>query len=464
MSNNISWEDLVDSEKNNPKKTPNQGTDKSDSLHDEIREMIQFIPPDIESHITHLIGAFIYQKLDKDGFAIFDGWYKTSSNYLGTEDARAEFNSDSEIKSTIDKETILQLSIKYGNTATQHTPGKPISPSIFEDFSLTGKSDTLKSQLTDEIDVLNQLATLGKLHYFFGAPNTGKTLLIISLLLQSIHAKRIKASNVFYFNLDDALNDLVTKVEIFEELGVHVIADGQEGFNASNFIQLLNKIIDDDQAHGVIIVLDTLKKFVDVMNKSHVREWNKILRRFTGKGGTIIALAHVNKHANKSGKSIYAGVADLVDDCDISFVINKVSTDDKTQIATVEFENIKRRGNVASQVAFSYSVDPKISYEERLASVELVDQERLHKIKIAESINSDKELIEVTTTCITEGINTKMRLRNAISERTGISHRKALQLIEKYVGANIDKHKWCYTVHEHNKHVYQLLTGAYDEK
>ena len=487
MSKHFTWDDLVDTDKNNPNKTQKQVTDKSDSHHDEIRELISQISPDARSHIPNVIGVYMQQQLGSKGLPIFIDWYKNSSSFPGIERVKKEYASYAEMKHSVDKAMIQKLINESGNAVTPHTDeqtecleksnsyvteeAEPADdtdnirqPIVFDKNSLTGKSDTLKTQLLDQVDVIQQLAILGNLHYFFGAPNTGKTLLIIALLLESIQSGRIKASNVFYFNLDDPFNDLVKKVEIFEELGVHIIADGHEGFNVSKFTQMINEIIRRDQARGIILILDTLKKFVDVMNKSQVREWNTTLRRFTVKGGTVIALAHVNKNVNKSGKSIPAGVADLVDDCDAAYIIDKVNTDNKTQLATVEFENIKRRGNIASQVAFSYSVDPTIGYEERLASVERVDLENLIKIKEAELLRTDADLIAVAINCIEEGINTKMRLRDMINERTGISKRKAVQLIEKYEGTDPDKHEWSFTMHEHGRKVYSLLTGDTDDK
>jgi len=487
MSKPFTWDDLVEADKNNPNKKQKQVTVSSDSVQEDIRELINQLSPNAGSHVPDVVGVYIHQQLGNEGFTIFDNWYKNDSNYPGTDKSQEGYATYAEMKHSVDKVSIQKLINDIGSTATTHTDEQTehleksdsdvteesesadvsdnTRPSIiFDGISLTGKSDTLKRQLSDQVDVIHQLAILGNLHYFFGAPNTGKTLLTISLLLESIQSGRIKASNVFYFNLDDPFHDLVKKVEIFEELGVHIIADGHEGFNVSNFTQMLNEIIRRDQAHKIILVLDTLKKFVDVMNKSQVREWNKTLRRFTGKGGTVIALAHVNKNVNQSGKTVYAGVADLVDDCDAAYIINKVNTDDKTQLATVEFENIKRRGNIASQLAFSYSVDPTIGYEERLASVERVDLDNLIKIKEAELLRTDADLITVAINCIEEDINTKMRLRDAISERTSISKRKAVQLIEKYEGTDPSKHKWCFTMHEHGRKVYNLLTGDTDEK
>jgi len=489
MPDSPSWDDVVKSDNDNKpttqKNTQKQVTDRSDSIADDIRELISQLSPSKAVYAPSVVAAYINQKLGRKGFSVFDDWYKSDTNYPGPEDSHTEYTTHAHIKHSVDKSTIQELIDDIGDTETTHTDKQTEQlekndntviketeptdatdnkrPAInFDKNSLTGKSDTLKTQLLDQVDVIQQLAILGNLHYFFGAPNTGKTLLIIALLLESIQSGRIKASDVFYFNLDDSLHGLFEKVEIFEELGVQVISDGHEGFNVSKFPQMLDELTRRNQAHGIIIILDTLKKFVDVMNKSQVREWNRILRRFTLKGGTVIALAHVNKNPGSSGKNIPAGVADLVDDCDTAYIISKVNTDEETQLVTIEFENIKQRGNVANLVAFSYSTDPVINYEERLASVESLDQARLEQIKMADSLKADDELISVTTMCIEQGFTTKMRLRDEISKRTGISKRKALQHIEKYTGTDPDNHKWSFTTQEHGRKVYSLLTGDTD--
>ena len=56
-----------------------------------------------------------------------------------------------------------------------------------------------------------------------------------------------------------------------------------------------------------MIILDTLKKFTDLMNKKASSEFGKLARTFVGAGGTIIALAHTNKNKDEEGKGVTGG-------------------------------------------------------------------------------------------------------------------------------------------------------------
>jgi hypothetical protein len=51
-----------------------------------------------------------------------------------------------------------------------------------------------------------------------------------------------------------------------------------------------------------------------------------------------------------------------------------------------------------------------------------------------------------------------MRLRDAVNERSGVSKRKVLNILDKYTGQVPDQHKWFYTTQKHGRKVYQLLT------
>jgi hypothetical protein len=122
------------------------------------------------------------------------------------------------------------------------------------------------------------------------------------------------------------------------------------------------------------------------------------------------------------------------------------------------FENIKRRGNVVNTAAYRYSIEDGLNYEQLLATVEKVDQTQLVQIKKAEANKSDAEIIDAITNCIGEGINARMRLRDEVNERAGISKRKVLNIIDTYTGKDPDQHHWFYTTQKHGRKVYQLLT------
>ena len=75
---------------------------------------------------------------------------------------------------------------------------------------------------------------------------------------------------------------------------------------------------------GYVLILDTLKKFLDVMGKSGARDFFQVLRAITTLGGTVLLLSHTNKHKDSNGKLVFEGVGDLRNDIDELFYIEAV--------------------------------------------------------------------------------------------------------------------------------------------
>jgi len=74
----------------------------------------------------------------------------------------------------------------------------------------------------------------------------------------------------------------------------------------------------------------------------------------------------------------------------------------------------------------------------------------------------DAELIGVAITCISEGIDSKMLLARAISERSGVSRVTALNLLERYTGDDPVLHRWQFNRGAHGRQEYSLLVSAPD--
>jgi hypothetical protein len=217
----------------------------------------------------------------------------------------------------------------------------------------------------------------------------------------------------------------------------------------------VKSLIENDQAQGVVIILDTLKKFVDLMNKGESSKFTAIMRGFVLKGGTVIALAHTNKNKGDNRRSIYAGTSDFVDDSDCAYIMD--ATPSESGETFVEFRNIKRRGNVVESAAYSYNSGSQISYIERLLTVLPQDVNQIASLRKAEEIRNDAEVISAVSVCIQEGIVSKMKLAEEVAKRAEISKRSALKMIEKYAGEDPVEHKWNYSKKAHGKHIYTLL-------
>ena len=213
-----------------------------------------------------------------------------------------------------------------------------------------------------------------------------------------------------------------------------MLAEGYNGFRANDLLNILAGLIMNDQAKEVILILDTLKKFTDLMDKRLSSRFSHAIRQFILRGGTCISLAHTNKHRNSDGKPVYAGTTDIIDDADCAYLMYEVNIDVDTETKTVLFENIKARGNVARQVAYRYSIAEGLAYREMLESVVPVNDIEASSLQQAAEIESDAQTLDAITECIRGGIVTKMRLAVTAAKRSGVSRRSVLKIIDRYTG------------------------------
>ena len=205
------------------------------------------------------------------------------------------------------------------------------------------------------------------------------TLKTIWQIIEAIKAGRIKGEDIFYVNADDSFKGLTIKTELAEQYGFNMLAPGHLDFKAEMVIEILAEMIKTDTASGKIFILDTVKKFTDLMDKGRSSKFGESVRQFISNGGTVISLAHVNKHRGNDGKVIYSGTTDLVDDGDCAFTIDVINHASDTK--TVRFNNFKARGDVAQEVTFSYETGRGMTYPQRLESVKRLDDDQVKQAK-----------------------------------------------------------------------------------
>jgi len=124
--------------------------------------------------------------------------------------------------------------------------------------------------------------------------------------------------NVLYINVDGSPADLKRHYEHASAHGYKVIApDAKTGKSTEDVLAIFEAIaMGEARCDDVVIVIDTLKKFLDVINKQHSKKFYKMLRAITVKGATICLLGHTNKYAGEDGKTIYEGTGDTRNDVD----------------------------------------------------------------------------------------------------------------------------------------------------
>jgi hypothetical protein len=126
----------------------------------------------------------------------------------------------------------------------------------------------------------------------------------------------------------------------------------------------------------------------------------------------------------------------------------------------VAFTNIKRRGDVPMTIAYSYSLESGITYNDLLLSVEKVNDDQLLSVKHSTGIQADAIIIKAIEDCIQKGINTKMLLVDASAKKALCSGRHALKTIEKYTGTNCTIHRWTYAVEGRGAKKFLLLENT----
>lgn len=331
-------------------------------------------------------------------------------------------------------------------------------------FSLRGESEGMKAKMLEDKFILGRMAILGQSTVFYAKPNAGKTLLTIWLVTRAIQSNEMKGDDVFYVNADDNHKGLTYKNELAEKTGFHMLAPGYKEFKPEYLCGMLKKLVKQDTASGKVLILDTVKKFTDLMDKKRSSEFGQYVRQFVLHGGSVVMLAHVNKHRDTDGKVVFTGTSDLVDDADCAYTLDIV-TENASGSRTVKFENFKSRGDVASEEVYRYDASDSRSYSDRLNSIQLVPPEEFAQVesqqRITAMLERNQTAIDAIKTCIREGITKKTELVDAAVTRSGLRKKKVQIALEQHAGSAVDQGQlWHVVVGNKNAHVYQLNYGV----
>jgi hypothetical protein len=315
-----------------------------------------------------------------------------------------------------------------------------------------GDSISLRSQMMSDKFILKELAIQGQWTVLYAGPNTGKTLLTLWMLKESVSDGELDGSKVFYANCDDTHRGNLQKLEIAEQHGFNMLLPNIKGFKPDTLVATMAGLAEKNEARGVVILLDTLKKFTDLMDKRVASQFGNVAREFVSAGGTLICLAHVNKHKSAEGKSIYTGTADIRDDADCVYTIEHLGKTGETH--TVEFECIKSRGAVADKMTFQYSKgDGYIGLFNSVKRLTHDDaQIAQHAVEEAEQHKLDAEVIEAVKTALTNSVCVKGEIVKFTMETFDVSRRGVHHVLDKYEGR-----LWTAEKGEKNTSIYKMV-------
>ena len=325
-------------------------------------------------------------------------------------------------------------------------------------YSLAGEGNALREKAQQQLPLLANIVLLGQTTVWYGPPNTGKTLLALSLLLKAITDRRVYGGKVFYVNADDSASGMAAKATILDDVGVHTLSPGYKAFTLSALAPAMAEMAKEGSASGSVIIIDTLKKVADLMSKKESAEFGKVARTFSMHGGTVLGLAHTNKNRSAAGRLIHAGTSDVLEDFDCAYLLEEREAHRGNSIRYVGFNALKRRGDNDETACFGYSVDTGLTYEQRLLSVEETDPE-FGSVEESRK-RSEAEILEAIRLAISNGTNKKMEIAGLVSKATKVSRRAALDALEAHTGSDPTVHLWNYTRMARGAHVYHLHSPA----
>lgn len=178
---------------------------------------------------------------------------------------------------------------------SQNLPPEPATKSKvspFARYSLIGQTAKYEALAQAATPLLGDTCLRGEATVWYAKHNTGKSLLFLFMALDAIEQGRLAASDLFFINADDSSSGIAVKLAILDEVGAHTLVPART--DSRPVIRELLQAVKNDTARGTLVVIDTLKKFVDLMNKKQASDFANICRQYVAAGGTLLGLAHVN--------------------------------------------------------------------------------------------------------------------------------------------------------------------------
>ena len=290
-----------------------------------------------------------------------------------------------------------------------------------------------------------RLIVQGHLVIIVAEANGGKTTIMTFISAQLVR----DGYKVIYINADASMSNLKEYALQGKRDGYVVISPDLSNVSTDEVIALLKDISRSDEDYSkTVVILDTLKKFADLMQKSKAKEFNNILRALTTKGVTVICLAHTNKYKDADGRPIFEGTGDLRNDCDELIYLMPAKNDDGTKTVTTAYDKVRAEiEDISFKILHDRSV---VVLPSVVDTVALAKEQKL--------LIEDAELIEFISSQIQNSSKSKPELAR-LSKEAGIesNRRTVFSVIDRYCQGIAIKPQWRAVKHYPNGFVYTSL-------
>lgn len=316
--------------------------------------------------------------------------------------------------------------IDYKLEFEDETPISPLAHNALDSFpekrpgsleQLFG-DELLRQEDVDAMDdaeiIYPDLIVKGHVEAVVSPANGGKT----TIMIYVCEKLALEGMEVFYINVDGSPGDLKRHFIHAKKHGYKVLApDARQGGSIQSIHKKLHSLSTGIlPLNNTVLVFDTLKKFVQVIDKPKAAAFFKLTRALSVKGATVILLGHTNKHAGEDGQMVFEGTADLRNDVDELIYLDcykneaegvlevttrpdKVRAELKPKTFIIDLKN----GREVSELGYTKNI---VAKEKRLIL-------ELFKDAINSGLHSQKDLLDFVEPKATEG---RPKLRKLLIE------------------------------------------------
>jgi ribosomal protein L23 len=274
-----------------------------------------------------------------------------------------------------DKHWIDLRRLVDGPRATRHSPpiqaddGQPINAreklanlAVLKDYcDSIGHETWLFENLVIKNQILTIIATSG------GGKTTVFFFFIVPYMIEQ------HGCTVYYLDCDSPASDHKRMLAHSEQyqgkfLWLNPLTHGKE---PESLLEILREIVSKaERLDDAVFIFDTLKKFLDLLDKRSVKPFYSLMRQLTSLGATIILLGHANKH-RVNGLLVFEGVGDVRSDTDALLFFEAMHNSDRSvDITTIvdQAKGAKVRG-LYEPISFHIGPDRTVTRNKEIAEI-----------------------------------------------------------------------------------------------
>lgn len=275
---------------------------------------------------------------------------------------------------------------------------------LFDDVVL---KDEHVQKMADAEFLYPNMIVRGHIGAYVAPANGGKTAVFL-YICEKLSAMGLK---VLYINVDGSPGDLKRHHVHAKKHNYSVIApDACDGKSVADVIKKFHAIANsNERCDEYVFIVDTLKKFVDVIDKRQAKGFYNLARSLSVRGATVCFLGHCNKYKDDEGKSIYEGTADLRNDLDEMIYLDSVMNEN-----TNKLEITTRPDKVRAEFTpISFTIDFN---DER----KVTQSENVFKIISKE----EREIVDLITAAIHAGNHSQKSIVEYVKGKTTLGDKK----------------------------------------